>query len=109
MTAWQGILESSEEKWHLGKTLNTMRKLVMCTPGEGSSRLRNSKCKGPGAGAGASLLEEQQSTPCGWEKVRQELTGIRPMRQGCLAEFSEMMKMLGFCAIHCERHQPSGS
>lgn len=82
MTVWQGILESSEEKWHLGKALNMVRKLVMCIPGEESSQLRNSKCKGPGAVAGAGMLEEQQRAPCWWERVGQELIGIRPHKTG---------------------------
>lgn len=78
MTVWQGILESSEEKWHLSEALSMVRKVVMCLPGKESSRLRNSKCKGPGAGAYAGMLEEQQRAPCGWERVGQELIGIRP-------------------------------
>lgn len=58
VAAWQGVLESSEEKWHLSEALSMVRKVVMCLPGKESSRLRNSKCKGPGAGAYAGMLEE---------------------------------------------------
>lgn len=58
VTAWQGILESSEEKWHVSEALSMLRKVVMCLPKKESSRLRNSKYKGPGAGAYASMLDK---------------------------------------------------